>query len=145
MSTTPLSRLLITQFELGQIRDHVAALAPEEACGLLAGKVEGDTCRALSVIPMTNMLHSTVRYRMEPSEQLAAFNKMEAEEMELIGIYHSHPSGPAEPSTVDVSEAYYPEAIYLIWNKPSGVWLCRAYTIVDSEINPVEILIYEAE
>src|SRR3990172_6977006 len=44
--------------------------APEEACGLLGGKGRD----VVDVIPVTNVLHSPVRYQMAPEEQLAAFN-----------------------------------------------------------------------
>ena len=127
------------------MQDHIVALAPEEACGLLAGEVEGDTCQALRVIPMHNMLHSPVQYRMEPSEQLAAFNEIEAGGMELVGIYHSHPAGPEEPSPVDIAEAYYPEVVYLIWTRKSDAWQCKGYSVYDRDVCPVEILINEAE
>jgi proteasome lid subunit RPN8/RPN11 len=51
--------------------------------------------------------------------------------MELIGIYHSHPHGPDEPSPTDVNEAYYPEAIHLIWSQRTGKWQCRAFMITE--------------
>jgi proteasome lid subunit RPN8/RPN11 len=49
--------------------------------------------------------------------------------LDLVGIYHSHPSGPEMPSVTDVAEAYYPEAIYLIWSGANGEWTCRGFTI----------------
>jgi proteasome lid subunit RPN8/RPN11 len=65
----------------------VESRAPQEACGLLAGK--GDI--TLEVIPITNELHSTVRFRMDPIEQLRAFQLIDDQGLELVGIYHSHP------------------------------------------------------
>jgi hypothetical protein len=54
---------------VGQMRLHVTAAAPLEACGLVAGQPG----RGVAVFPITNELHSPVRYRMDPHEQLAAF------------------------------------------------------------------------
>jgi proteasome lid subunit RPN8/RPN11 len=34
--------------------------------------------------------------------------------LEILGVYHSHPRGPAVPSSTDVAEAYYPEWLYVI-------------------------------
>jgi proteasome lid subunit RPN8/RPN11 len=83
---------------------------PNEACGLLAGADDS----ASRIFPMTNAERSPVIYRMEPKEQLKAFNEIEDEGLHLVGIYHSHTRSPAYPSATDVSLAYYPEAVYLI-------------------------------
>jgi proteasome lid subunit RPN8/RPN11 len=108
---------------------------PEEACGLLGGT--GNT--VFAVIPVTNTLRSVSRYRMEPGEQLRAFQRFEAEGTELIGIYHSHPAGPAQPSKTDIAEAYYPDAAYLIWSLDIEGWKCRAFRLADGLFQEVEI------
>jgi proteasome lid subunit RPN8/RPN11 len=103
----------------------VAARAPQEACGLVAG--EGQ--RSVQVFPVTNVLHSRVRFQMDPEEQWAAFQAMEARSLELLAIYHSHPGGPAAPSPLDVAQAAYPGVIHLIWSLAQGEWTCRGYQI----------------
>jgi proteasome lid subunit RPN8/RPN11 len=128
-----------------QMQLDVARRAPEEACGLLAGQRQGNQLRARRLFITTNLLHSATRYRIDPYDQLAAFNQMEAEEMELVGIYHSHPTGPEEPSPVDVAEAYYPEVVYLIWTRKSDAWQCKGYSVYDRDVCPVEILVNGAE
>ena len=55
------------------MRDHIVAQLPEEACGLIGGV--GDEARL--VLPVTNELHSPVRFRMSPQEQLEAFLRFE--------------------------------------------------------------------
>jgi proteasome lid subunit RPN8/RPN11 len=126
-----------------QMQLDVARRAPEEACGLLAGQRQGNQLRARRLFITTNLLHSATRYRIDPYDQLAAFNQMEAEEMELVGIYHSHPDGPDEPSPTDLAEAYYPEAAYLIWSRINEVWACRAYAIQQMCTTPIHIEILE--
>jgi proteasome lid subunit RPN8/RPN11 len=127
-----------------QMQLDVARRSPEEACGLLAGQRQGNQLRVSRLFITTNLLRSTTRYRIDPYEQLAAFNRMEAEEMELVGIYHSHPNGPDEPSPTDLAEAYYPEAAYLIWSKSNEAWACRAFAIQQMYVTPVRIEILEA-
>lgn len=124
-----------------QMRADVAAHTPEEACGLLAG-LDRDV---LACIPITNELHSPVRYVMEPHEQLKAFQHMEAYGWELLGIYHSHPRGPDRPSPTDIAEAYYPEAVYLIWSHAKGEWRCRGFRIEGQQVRPVELHITDVE
>jgi proteasome lid subunit RPN8/RPN11 len=134
--------IYISQTDMQQMRRQVADRAPEEACGLLSGQIEARIYRVAAVIPTTNELHSPVRYRIDPLEQIAAFNWIDAQGLELVGIYHSHPAGPMSPSPTDIAEAYYPEAIYLIWSAPAGEWQCTAFLIQDGQVAPVEIFVF---
>jgi proteasome lid subunit RPN8/RPN11 len=126
-----------------QMRRDVARRAPEEACGLLSGQNETGAYRVVEVIPTTNELHSPVRYRIDPHEQIAAFNQIDAQGLELVGIYHSHPAGPPAPSPTDIAEAFYPEAVYLIWSTLAGEWLCHAFLIQDQSVIPLEISVFD--
>lgn len=56
----------------------------------------------------------------------------------MMGIYHSHPTTHAYPSTSDVRMAFYPDAIYLIISLEHDVDL-RAFRIAGSEIQNVEV------
>ena len=134
--------LYLSQAGLQRMELDVAQRAPEEACGLLSGQIEAGNYRVTAVIPATNELHSPVRYRIDPHEQIAAFNQIDAQGLELVGIYHSHPAGPPGPSPTDIAEAFYPEAVYLIWSAPAGDWQCKAFLIQDGQIIPVKISVY---
>jgi proteasome lid subunit RPN8/RPN11 len=109
--------------------------APEEACGLLGGKAN----RVFAVVPITNRAKSSTRFRMEPTEQLRAFQRFEALGLEITCIYHSHPAGPATPSPTDIVEAYYPEAAYLIWSRYNEDWECRAYRMDNGSFFEIDI------
>ncbi len=119
----------------------VARKAPLEACGLIAGNLEQPIYQALAVISATNSLQSPISFQIDPQEQLAAFNRIEANGWELIGIYHSHPHGPDEPSPTDIAENYYPETIQLIWSKRTGVWKCRGFLIQERTTQEVSLLV----
>lgn len=120
---------------LDEMRSHVMQVTPEEACGLVAGT----STEALAVIPMINTLHSPWRYRMHPADQLRVFNDIDRQGWELLAIYHSHPLGPAFPSETDIAEAYYPEAVYLIWSYLDEAWRLRAFNIRDREVTEVTL------
>ena len=89
---------------------HARACLPEEACGLIAGK-DG---RAVRIVPMRNVDRSASTYRLDPAEQLAAFDAIERDGFELLAIYHSHPAGPEGPSDLDLRLAFYPDVRYVI-------------------------------
>jgi len=107
---------------------HARQVYPDEACGLIGGA--GAEGRILW--PIRNVADApTMRFRMDPEEQIRALAAIEARGCGLIGIYHSHPTGPPRPSDTDIVEAQYPEAFYLIVSladlaRPSvTVWLIR--------------------
>jgi len=125
MSDRPFPRLHLARVHLQQMLDDILKKIPEEACGLLAG-CQG---RVEQVIPITNSLHSPVRFYMQPDEQLRAFQKIEQNGWDLLGIYHSHPHGPPEPSPTDVREAYYPDVAHLVWYQVAEGWQYRAFLI----------------
>lgn len=103
---------------------HVAAVAPLEACGLLAG-ITGEVA---AVFAVTNILASVMRFRMDPREQLEAFERIQAAGLELVAIYHSHPDGPGLPSPTDIAESGYP-VVNIIWTRSAGLWQARGFWI----------------
>lgn len=118
-----------------RMRSEVRGLVREEACGLLAG-IESEV---MHVIPVTNILHSPNRYRMDPREQLAALQQIEAQGQSVVGIYHSHVAGPSGLSEIDIIEAAYLDAAYLVWSKALSTWQCRAFRIRDRQAIEIEL------
>ncbi len=118
------------------MRDYVEARAPLEACGLLGGRqgiVE-------VVIPVKNAAESPVRFRMEPLEQLNAFEQVESAGMEVLAVFHSHPQGPAVPSPTDIAEAFY-EVVQVIWSPGEGEWLAHAFWIEAGRAAEVSLIV----
>jgi [CysO sulfur-carrier protein]-S-L-cysteine hydrolase len=127
--------LSIRQQEYNQMLAEAQAVFPLEACGLLAGE-QG---RARRLYPIDNVLQSPSAFLMDTRQQVAAMLEMERHGWELLAIYHSHPQGPEEPSTTDVAQAYYPEAIHLILSLADRARPClRAFRIVDGRIEEKE-------
>jgi proteasome lid subunit RPN8/RPN11 len=88
---------------------------PKEVCGVLAGEREGSTSRVDAVYPVPNVAdRPTVRYTLDPEAQFAAFEAAEKAGREVVGFYHSHPTGPPRPSETDVDGAAWPDHSYVI-------------------------------
>ena len=107
-----------------EMLEHVDGHAPLEACGLLAGKED----RVEKVILVGNQAQSPVRFVMDPYEQLQAFEWIESNGLELLGIFHSHPMGPETASLTDIAEAAY-EVVHLIWSRNQNEWKARGFWI----------------
>jgi proteasome lid subunit RPN8/RPN11 len=120
-----MSELTLRGTDWNQMLEHVRQALPDEACGLVGGKKGFSKV----VISVPNELKSPVRFRMEVHEQVQALLKIEENDLDLLAIYHSHPSGPAQPSQTDIDEFAYPGVPYLIWHYQEGEWSCHAFTI----------------
>lgn len=118
--------------------EYVDEHVPLEACGLLAGKND----RAEKVIPVRNQAQSPVRFVMDPYEQLQAFDWIESNGLELLGIFHSHPAGPETASQTDIAEAAY-EVVHLIWSRWGNRWQARGFWIENGAATEVLLQIVE--
>ena len=118
--------------------DHVNQHVPFEACGLLAGKQD----RVEKVIPVRNQSQSTVRFVMEPYEQLQTFHWIDSKGLELLGIFHSHPAGPETVSATDIEEAAY-EVVHLIWSRDREGWQVRGFWIENGNAAEVSLQIVD--
>ena len=111
------------------IARHAQQDAPRECCGFLLG-ARGKVIFALaatntSATPLT-------RYRVDPREHIALQRILRrlTPPLTIVGVYHSHPRGPAAPSSSDVKEAYVREWAHVIVDlggRSPGVsaWLIR--------------------
>jgi proteasome lid subunit RPN8/RPN11 len=121
---------------LDQILAHVRAAYPNEACGLISGR-SGVGER---FIPMKNAAASPERYAMDPAELIQTLRSLREVGEDLMAICHSHPSGPAVPSSRDVQEANYPDAVHIIVSLENPDQpLIRAYRIRGGLVADVEL------
>ena len=132
----PDSTLYIQSAHMALMLSHVIKEAPLEACGLVAGLNNS----SLGVFPITNVLKSIHRYRMDPQEQINTLIHIEQNKMDLIAIYHSHPKGPKIPSVTDLKETNYPEIPHLIFSGIKNKWECHAYKLRGFEYQEVKIM-----
>ena len=117
-----------------QMRRHVCRYAPLEACGLLAGK-DGQVSLSQGI---RNDERSPVRFQMNPKEQLRAFNRFEELGLDLLAVYHSHPSGPTRPSPSDVRQAAY-AVVHIIWSLKDEEWNANGYCIESDKVSVVRL------
>ena len=97
-----------------QIRREAAAAHPGECCGLIEGERDGDVFRATALHPARNLAQAADRFEIDPRDHLAASKAARANGRQLIGCYHSHPAGRAQPSARDLAGAGEEDFLWLI-------------------------------
>jgi [CysO sulfur-carrier protein]-S-L-cysteine hydrolase len=110
-----------------KLLDHARAETGREICGVIAAR-DGVP---VDCVPIANVAGDPAhRYRMDPEALIRTLFGMEQAGEELYAIYHSHPASPAAPSAIDLAEAGWPDALYLIVSlNTRGVLEMRGYRI----------------
>lgn len=121
---------------LQQILEAAREDSTHECCGLLAGSDNTIT----TVFSARNALASPTAYEIAPPELFWLFREIRAQNLELLGIYHSHPQTENTPSSTDIARAYYPEAAHFIISpKPDAPKPIRAFRILDGTVTELMV------
>lgn len=110
--------LVLTHNLLQQIEAHGQQSYPYEGCGLLLGQSEGERNVVVAVRPAENRwpveAEKRVRFHIEAQDMLQAELSAMAQDLEIIGIFHSHPDDDPIASPRDLAWATWPGYSYLI-------------------------------
>jgi proteasome lid subunit RPN8/RPN11 len=120
-----------------EIVAHARAEAPNECCGMVAGR----NGRATAVHRARNEFQSPLRYKIHPQDQFRITKEIEDRGEEIAAIYHSHTKSEAYPSPTDVNLAEnWPDPLYLICSlaDPESP-VVRAFSIRDGGVQEVEL------
>ena len=105
------------------------AASPRECCGLLEGVRGNGGFRVAALHPVRNLSPDAAHFAMDPQDQFAAQRAARANGRSIIGCYHSHPGGLAQPSAADQAGAGEENFLWLI----AGDEDLRAFVYLDGE------------
>lgn len=132
-----MSRIEVPHEVIAAMAVHARNEAPNEACGLVAGS----SGQVRFFYPLDNVAPSVDRYVVDPVGHVSALRHAERSGWELIGVFHSHPSGSAIPSATDIAETFEPDWISFI----SGSGGVRAWQIAGGVPREMHMIQAEAE
>jgi proteasome lid subunit RPN8/RPN11 len=130
--------LLLEQTYIDQMIAHAREDAPNECCGIIAGK-DGRPTKLYRAI---NAEASPYRYSVDTKDLLRIHREVDANDWEFLVIYHSHTHTEAYPSPTDVRLATWPDAHYVLVSlMDEGRPAVRAFRILDGAISeePIEL------
>jgi proteasome lid subunit RPN8/RPN11 len=97
-----------------QLFDEARAAFPRECCGLIEGVRDGDAIRVCVLHATKNLATTPDRFEIDPIEQFRLMRALRGTDREIVGCYHSHPNGRAEPSKHDLEYAVEEGFVWLI-------------------------------
>jgi proteasome lid subunit RPN8/RPN11 len=113
------------------LESWIGAGYPEETCGLLVGKARlgrTETARATRAGNL-NQERARDRYDLDPADFMAADLAARAAGLEIVGVWHSHPDHPAEPSETDRAAAWEGWSYLIVEVTARGVAAARSWRL----------------
>jgi proteasome lid subunit RPN8/RPN11 len=138
---------MAVQILSGAIKDiHTIAEKsyPYECCGFIYGSVEMNEVKVAQAKEVINDSdeNKKVHYTIPPKEFMKAERYALENDLQLIGVFHSHPDHPPKPSGRDLADAL-PELSYFITSVHQGQALdTRSWRLTDDRLfteEPIEI------
>ena len=124
----------MTREQWAALVEHAREEAPNECCGLLAGRGEA----AEAVIRARN-LHESPR-SFEVADMPRLLSAIENDGLDHIGTYHSHTRSEAYPSQTDINLAeFWPGLIWVICSLETDTAVVRAFRIEGPQVHELTV------
>jgi proteasome lid subunit RPN8/RPN11 len=104
-----------------QLESEARAAFPRECCGLVEGTRDIAGYEISFLHPVHNLSADADRFEIDPVEHFRHLKAARARNADIIGVYHSHPNGKAEPSARDQAGAGEENFLWLI----AGLSACQ--------------------
>ena len=128
--------ICVTRPVFDQLLAEAAGAAPEECCGILLGRKDAIE----SAHSATNVAAQPLRcFEIDPQALVDAHRAARSGGPQVLGYYHSHPLGRAEPSATDRARAAHDGRIWAIvgegdvtfWRDEEAGFVPLSYTVED--------------
>ncbi|MHA2091672.1 MAG: Mov34/MPN/PAD-1 family protein [Candidatus Kariarchaeaceae archaeon] len=113
--------IILPKLQYEKILTHGEEGFPEEICGVFIGLyIDGNPhVKEARRMKNTNSGSRNTRYNIDPMDLIKLEDEIDAEGLEMLGIYHSHPNHPARPSQYDFDHAW-PNISYAVLKVQDG-------------------------
>jgi len=106
-----------------EIATHAERGYPDEICGVLLGRDEGGERTIGGLLPVENSFEAGEQFHcflISPEAMLRAERLARQGGLDVLGVYHSHPNAPAQPSEYDRDHAAWTAWSYVIVSVQNG-------------------------
>lgn len=132
-----MTALWLTEIQAKEMVAQALRSAPDEACGILAGR----QTKVEKIIPINNVADDPTHFFFLDPQQLAQIlPDLYAENLDILAYYHSHPRGNPIPSTTDIASADF-GSVHLIIGLRQDTPQLAAWEIKNLEVDRVELSI----
>ncbi len=123
---------------LTTIIEHAAAAAPLEACGIVVGTA---TSIAAAIPTRNAAARALTSFEIDPQALIDVQRTARHDGAHVVGWYHSHPNGVAQPSAIDAARAAGDDKLWLIVAAGAvSAWRAGAGGTVHGRFTPVALI-----
>jgi proteasome lid subunit RPN8/RPN11 len=128
----------ITRAQLDDMVAHARSEAPNECCGMVATRDD----EVVTIYRTTNVEASPFRFVIDGAEQLRIYDEIEAAQLELGAIYHSHTRTEPRPSQTDINFSHaWPGVLWIIVGVAQDEVDVRTWRIADGAVREAELIV----
>ncbi|MEQ1888781.1 MAG: M67 family metallopeptidase [Alphaproteobacteria bacterium] len=137
--------LHISLADISRIEAIAKSELPRECCGIMLGSLSGNGWVVSGIEESRNVADQdrNDRFEIDPALLLRIQKAARLGLPRMIGVYHSHPNGGAEPSQTDMATAWQTGMIWLITAVGLERIETRAYLREAAGFVPVPLQIME--
>ena len=117
---------------------HARNNTPNESCAILFGRIENDHFTVKDVFLTKNIQDSPVNFTMSNEDLIKGYEEAEKRNLDVIGIFHSHPDSSAYPSLTDQKYMEINPVPWIIFSNKNNEF--KAY-FFDSKIISVDLAV----
>jgi proteasome lid subunit RPN8/RPN11 len=110
-----IDRIMLTTQQHNNLVSLAENMLPNESCAILVGRTTGKDVHIINLIPMRNSDSSKVTFSMDPQQLIDIYQKVEKQDMHVVGIFHSHPAEPM-PSLIDKKFMEINPVVWIIYS-----------------------------
>ena len=92
-----MQKIILKQSDKKILAQYSENQKPNEACAILFGKEE----EVLDIFLTDNIEESPINFTISNEQLIEAYKIAEDQNVEIVGIFHSHPNSEAFPSNTD--------------------------------------------
>ena len=107
--------LLIHDYHLNELRKIAISSLPNESCAILLGKKSETKNIVKYILPLNNSAQSSIAFFIDSDELFKVYKKAKLMNLDVISIFHSHPSNPF-PSETDKIYMHLNPVIWIIYS-----------------------------
>ena len=96
-----MQKIILSKLQKKILLDHSLKEEPNESCAILYGEKIEDKNIVKKIWLTENIDSSPVEFTLSYEQTLEMYKKSEEFNLEIIGIFHSHPKAEAYPSNTD--------------------------------------------
>ncbi|MFB5611559.1 MAG: Mov34/MPN/PAD-1 family protein [Nitrosopumilaceae archaeon] len=106
--------IVISKDQKDLLLNHASKWKPNESCAILYGNIENEKSIVKEVFLAKNIDESPVNFTISNEELLKAYKIAEEKNLDIVGIFHSHPGSDAFPSSTDKKFMYTNPVVWVI-------------------------------